>query len=386
MGRESWFGYPELERFRARSKTLSGIFSGTGIGRVNVALRGTCGLAQGDAYTDNFFSVLGVTPQYGPFFSAGEDRADASVAILSDRYWRNRFGSDASIVGGAITINQIPFTVIGITLSEFSGIAVGSGPDVWVPLHALDRLKPDSKRWTAAFTSWMLIAGRLRPGVSALRAQAELDVIHRQLLAEQLWVSELRGSENMQRFVRESHLVLRTGARGAMSGMQDTYAFPLKLLMSVAGIVFLVACANVANLLLARASNRRREIAVRLALGAARARGAAASHGEHPTCLDRRHPGSTDGVAGQRGAGSHDLHRRFASVPLDVHPDWWIFGFTAAVSLLTGILFGSYSKNFSPGFRYLYATSRSGSIPRPGRFGTAILPSRIMGPSAFFTS
>ena len=239
---------------------------------MNVALRGTCGLAQGDAYTDNFFSVLGVTPQYGPFFSAGEDRADASVAILSDRYWRNRFGSDPSIVGGAITINQIPFTVIGITLSEFSGIAVGSGPDVWVPLHALDRLKPDSKRWTAAFTSWMLIAGRLRPGVSALRAQAELDVIHRQLLAEQLWVSELRGSENMQRFVRESHLVLRTGARGAMSGMQDTYAFPLKLLMSVAGIVFLVACANVANLLLARASNRRREIAVRLALGAGRGR------------------------------------------------------------------------------------------------------------------
>src|SRR6266436_5294847 len=226
----SWFDYPQFERFRQQSKTLSGIFGGTGIGRVNIRFHGISVLARGDAYTDNFFSVLGVTPQSGRLFSAGEDRADASVAILSDRCWRSRFGADASIVGGTVTINQIPFTIIGITPPEFSGLALGSGTDVWVPLHALNRFEPDKKRWTESFSSWMLIAGRLQPGVSREQAQAELDVIHRRLLAEQLSVSELRDRESMQRFVAESHLVLRPAANGVNSGLRENYTFPLKLL------------------------------------------------------------------------------------------------------------------------------------------------------------
>src|SRR5437879_4736740 len=336
----SWFDYPQLVRFREQSKTLSGIFGGTSLGRVNVAFRGTSALAQGNAYTDNFFSVLGVTPQHGRFFAAGEDRADASVAILSDRYWHDRFGADFSIVGGAITINQVPFTVIGITPPEFSGIVVGSATDVWVPLHALDRLKPDPRRWTEPFWSWLLIAARLRPGVPLERAQAELDVIHRQMLAEQLPVSEQRGSENMARFVRESHLMLKPASGGTTSGLRAGYAFPLKLLMGVAGIVLLVACANVANLLLARASNRRREIALRLALGAGRGRVVRQLLTE--SILLALMGGTLalalawwGGVALVRLISTGD-----AAVALDVHPDWPVFGFTALVSLATGILFG----------------------------------------------
>jgi len=363
----SYFGFQQLERFRAQSQTLSGVFGGTRVGRVNIGVRGTSGLALCDAYTDNFFSVLGVTPQYGRLFEAGEDSADASVVILSGRYWRTRFGNDLSIIGGAVEINQIPFTVIGITPLEFSGIAVGSGPDVWVPLHALDRLKPDKKRWTESFASWLLIAGRRRPEVSDAQAQAELDVIHRRLLAEQLSVSEQRDLKSMKRFVRESHLVLRRAESGVDSGLRQSYSFPLKLLMGVAGMVLLVACANVANLLLARNSHRRREIAVRLALGAGRGQVARQLLTESVLLA------SVSGVLALATAwwGSAALVRMISTgetpVPLDVSPDWLVFGFTAGISLLTGILFGLapawHGTRIDPGPAMKEGTRHSGRSP-----------------------
>ena len=337
---KSLFSYPQLERFQAQSKTLSGIFGRTGLGRLVVGFHGKSGFADGDACTGNFFSVLGITPQYGRFFSAGEDRARASVAVIDDRYWRDRFGANPAIIGAAITVNQTPFTVIGIAPRGFSGISVGNGPDIWVPLHTLDRLLPDSRRWTEPFSSWMLVAGRLGPGVSRGQAQAELDVIRRQSLAEQLSVSELSGMENVRHFVREGHLALRPAATGMDSGLRDRYAFPLKLLMWVAGIVLLVACANMANLLLARASGRRREIAVRLALGASRGR------------LIRQILTESMVLALIGGAlavplawwGGWLLVRMISTgespVPLAVAPDLRVFAFTAAVSVLTGILFG----------------------------------------------
>ncbi|HXI39413.1 MAG TPA: ABC transporter permease, partial [Bryobacteraceae bacterium] len=218
--------------------------------------------------------------------------------------------------------------------------AMGFEPDIWVPLHAVDRFEPDKKRWMEAFSSWMLIAGRLQPGVSRSQAQAELDVIHRRLLAEQLSVSERRDSENMHRFVAESHLVLKPAANGVNSGLRSNYTFPLQLLMWVAGIVLLVACANVANLLLARASYRQRDIAVRVALGASRSRIVRQFLTE--SILLALIGGTL--ALGFAWWGSEALVRMISTgdspVPLDVHPDWRVFAFASAVSLLTGILFG----------------------------------------------
>jgi predicted permease len=335
----SWFAYPQLENFQASSKTMSGIFGGTGMGRIAVGLNGTSSLAYGGAYTGNFFAVLGIAPQVGRFFTADDDAARAPVAVLSHAYWRDRFGADPAIVGRAVTINQVPFTVIGVAPPEFLGISVGNSPDIWVPLHALDRLKPDSKRWAEPWSSWLLIAGRLRPAMSLQQAQAELDAMNRRLLAGLLPASRLAGQANVQRFVRDSRLVLLLSPSGMHSGLRDLYAFPLQLLMCVAGIVLLVACANIANLLLARASNRRREIAVRLALGASRGRLLRQLLSESLLLA------SIGGVLAVPLAwwGSRLLVHMISAgdpPPLAVYPDWRTFAFTAAVSLFTGILFG----------------------------------------------
>ena len=335
----SYFGYPQLERFRDQARTVSGIFGGVSLGRVNVTRGGVAGLARCDAYTDNFFSVLGVMPQRGRLFGAGDDVPGASVAVLSDDYWRSRFDGDPAIVGQQITINQAPFTVIGIAQPDFAGIAVGSTRDIWVPLHVLDTFKPSPRRWVESFTSWLTIAGRLRPGVPLAQAQAELDVIYRRLSEEQLSASGRR-TESLKKLVRESHLILRPAGTGVYSGLRQQYQLPLRLLMWIAGFVLLISCANVANLVMARAGHRRREIALRMALGSGRLRVVRQLLTESILLA------CAGGAAALAIAwwGGALLVRMITTgdLPLgiDVRPDWRVFGFTAAASLASGIVFG----------------------------------------------
>src|SRR5581483_12008122 len=134
--------YLQYERFRDQSRLVGGVAAAAGAGRVNLGWHGTALLAAGDAVTDNFFALLGVSPQAGRFFAPGDDRPGAAVAVVSDRYWRNRLGADPAVVGAPVTVNRLSFTIVGIAPPGFTGMVVGAGPDLWIPLHALDRLAP----------------------------------------------------------------------------------------------------------------------------------------------------------------------------------------------------------------------------------------------------
>jgi predicted permease len=336
----SYFAYPQLDRFRTEARTLSGIFGGTSLGRVALDLDGQSELAICDAYTTNMFPVLGLTPQLGRFFTADEDRDDTTVAVISDRYWRSRFGADPSIVGRSIAVNREPFTIVGVAPPGFGGLLVGASRDVWVPLHALSRFKLNPGRWSAPFTSWLTIVGRLRDGVTRQQAESELDVLYRRLGAEQLSASGSGVNEFNQRMVRESHLFLHSAETGTNSSLRHTYETPLELLLAVAGIVLLIACANVANLMLARASHRRHEIALRMVLGSGRGRIVRQLLTESVLLA------VAGGVAALAVAwwGGAALVRMVSTgdtpVALDIHPDWRVLGFAAGLTLVSGILFG----------------------------------------------
>jgi predicted permease len=228
-----------------------------------VARGGTPERALGRCVTANFFSVLGVAADRGRLFSKADEAGDL-VVVLGHGYWRRRFGGDPQVVGGRLTINGAPYSVVGIAAPGFTGAEVGAATDFWVPLGLQPRLTGEPSMLGDRQFWWMHLLGRLRPGTNRAVVEASANALLRQFLAEDPRLLASAGS----RPVRIAVLPAATGLSAPRASLRG----PLAALMAGVGLLLLIVCLNLGHLLLARAHSRQREMRIRAALGATRGR------------------------------------------------------------------------------------------------------------------
>jgi predicted permease len=263
------FSYPMYQALRDKSSVFDGVLTRSGVA-FNVTYAGQSEWAYGELVSGNYYEVLGVRPWLGRLLSPEDDRTPGAhpVAVLSYGYWQTRFGSDASIVGRKILLDGQPMTVIGVSPPGFFGTELSRDPAIRVPMMMTLTFKPvPANRMQSARHRWLTILARRKPDITAARAQASTDVLYHQALEEQLNALGSSVTEHDRGRVLSSHIRLDDGSQG-FAHLRGEMQRPLMLMFSVTAMVLLVACANLANLLLARSTKRRKEVAVRLAIGA----------------------------------------------------------------------------------------------------------------------
>jgi predicted permease len=333
--------YPNYLDYRSQAGTLSGLVAYTNF-FANLSVDGSSELVVGETVSDNFFQVLGVQPALGRTFTAEEYTAPgvAPVAVLSHDFWRTRFGADPHVAGRTFRMNGVVYTVVGVAPEKFGGMYPGVTSRMWIPLAMVDHVEPlGSNRHTggAATASaldargrhFLWLKGRMRPGVSVEQVAAELDGIAGRLATAYPEANE-----------RERVVVLSSSSVAINPDLDGMIAPAAIVLLVAVALVLLVACANLANMMLARAAARRREMSVRLAIGASRGRLVAQLLTESVT------------VAVLGGAAAllvahwlSGLVMRFQpplpiDLGVDIAPDWRVLLFTFATAIATGIAFG----------------------------------------------
>lgn len=349
---KSWqiFSYPFYREVQRKNRVFSGVAA------MFTLPNDVRGLVGGGTQSEpvhtrlvsgTYFSVLGVNAVAGRVFTDAEDQKPGAdpVAVASYSWWQRRFGGDSSVVGKTLKLNSTVFTIIGVTPPEFFGTSVGESPDLWIPLAMNSQVPPgwggDRTRDDPSFQGLHMLA-RLKPGISVAQASSQVNVIFQQSL------HQLAGSNPSQKDlddIRHALIELTPGGRG-VSQIRQQFSSSLQILMAAVGVVLLIACANIANLLLARAASRRREIAVRLSIGASRTRLIRQMLTESVLMAVA---GGAAGVLFAWWASSFlvwMVSTGEETLPLQVSPDSRVLVFTSLLSLATGILFG-----LAPAFR-----------------------------------
>lgn len=361
------FSYPAFQLIRSHELGFSSVAAFAGPARVDLTGNGTANMAGAELVSGDYFQTLGVPAALGRTIQPDDaQEGAAAVAVLSYAYWQGAFGGDSHVVGRTVKLDGVPFTIVGVADASFTRLTPGHTYDMWVPLS---QAKPPL--WAPGSTDghnwWLVVIGRLKPGTTRQQAQTVASLLFRDtLVADKMFKAE------------DQPEVAAIPAQKALAGIRTQLGLgqPLIILMTAVAILLLVSCANVAGLMLARATTREREMAVRLALGAGRTRLIRQLLTESVMLA---FAGAALGVMiaywGAAALTAFFSANSYSSVAINSSPDATVLGFTIAVAALTGILFGlapalrSSRVNVGPVLKENAGSISGGSFGSRRRFG-----------------
>ena len=334
-----YFSYPMYRDLRDKSTVFEGMLARTPA-QVGVQYHNDSKLAMAELVTGNYFQVLGLSPAMGRLITPSDDEVQERdpVAVLSYEYWVRRFGSDRRVLNDTVSVNGHPFTIVGVAPAGFKSVVVGDSPDLFVPMMMKAQITPGWNDLDKHRSRWLNIIARLKPGESVATAEAGLEPLWKALRQEELKEVKSKDEKFVERFVAKSKITLLDASRG-FSPLRDQIRTPLLIVMGMVVLVIVIACANLASLLLVRAAGRTREMSVRYSLGAKRGRIV------QQLLMEGMLLGVGGGLLGLLLAPpliSALISRMFSDPnmhPLTSSLDLRVFGFNLMVGILAGLVF-----------------------------------------------